>query len=152
MSTSNQPPSSGSSKRPILGSFLSALAGWIALMLVTITFNSVRYFRSSPKLKSADWVNTPGFYAFFGAIAGVFIFGTWLVVLIPLYSRIPLNSILWRWPICTACGTVAGAAIMFLICRVTSPQAEWQDYTMLAGIVGAFTCLFASLTRRRFRG
>ncbi len=119
-------------------------------MIVTIISNSVTYFHSSPELKSADWVNTPAFYVFFGVVAGVFIFGTWLVVLMPLYTLIPLNSIFWRWPICTTCGTIAGATIMFLICRLTSPQAEWQEYTILAAIVGGVTCLFGSLTRHRF--
>jgi hypothetical protein len=121
-------------------------------MMTIIGFNAVEYFRLSPELKSADWTNAPAFYAFFGVIAGLFIFGTWIVVLIPLYLLIPLNSILWRWPICATCGSIAGGMIMFLSIQTTSPQARWQEYTILAAIVGAVASLFASLTRHRFRG
>jgi hypothetical protein len=145
MTLSTQLPATAPLRRRILGSFLSALVGWAALMGVILSHT---HFHSPP----GEWWDTPGFYAFYAAIAGTFIFGTWLVILIPLYLLVPLRSPLWHWLVCTICGVLSGALIMFVICRVSSPQAvDWPSYVVLAAIVGGVTCLFASLTRRRFQ-
>ncbi len=137
-------------ERRLLGSFLSALAGWISVMLIEIISSSVTYWHSDSVLKSTAWWYSPGFYAMFGAVAGAFIFGTWLVILIPLYFLVPSNSMLWRWPTCTTCGALAGSTIIFIFCQVSSSQADWQSPTLLAAIAGGVSCLFASLTKERF--
>jgi len=133
-----------------LGSFLSALAGWVSVMLIEIISSSVTYWHLDPGLRSTAWWYSPGFYAVFGAVAGAFIFGTWLVLLVPLYLFVPSRSVLWHWPILTTCGAISGGLIMFAFCRLGSPQANWTAETCFAAIAGAATCLFASLTRKRF--
>lgn len=150
MNTSPPRRSTAPKERPVLGSFLSALAGWVTIMVVEVIFTSVTYFHLEPKLKSTAWWYTPGFYFAFGVVAGAFIFGTWLVVLIPLYLFVPSRSALWHWPILTTCGAISAGSIMFAFCRLISPQANWTAETSFAAIAGASTCLFASLTRKRF--
>jgi hypothetical protein len=97
-----------------------------------------------------DWSNSPIFYAVLGAVSGVFVFGTWIFALIPLYLWVPPKSVLWTWPVCTFCGAVFGAAVMFAFSPYSSPEADWKPLTSLAAGVGAVTCLFGSLTRRYF--
>jgi hypothetical protein len=150
MNTSARRRSRAPKERSVLGSFLSALAGWVTVMVVEVIFTSVTYWHSDPNLKSVAWWYSPGFYAAFGAAAGAFIFGTWLVLLVPLYLLIPARSVLWYWPVSTACGAMSGAMIMFVFCHLNSPQADWKGPILLAAIAGAATCLFASLTRKRF--
>jgi hypothetical protein len=91
-----------------------------------------------------------GFDALFAAVAAAFVFGTWIVVLIPLYLFVPLRSSFWRWPKCTICGAVSGAAIMVVIGNGMEPQILFV-YAGLAAMAGGVTCLFASLTRYRFQ-
>jgi hypothetical protein len=120
-------------------------------MLIEIISSSVTYWHSDPVLRSTAWWYSPVFYAAYGAVAGAFIFGTWLVLLVPLYVLVPVRSALWRWPVSSTCGAVFGATISLVFCHLDSPQADWKDPTLLAAIAGGITCLFASLTRERFR-
>lgn len=84
-----------------------------------------------------------------------FIVPVWGVVLIPLYLFVPPGSTLWRWPVCTACGALAGLLIMASFFRGVpgfgqlSPRA-WDVY-ILAGIIGGITCLIGSLTKHLFK-
>jgi hypothetical protein len=88
-------------------------------------------------------------------MASIMIFCVWLVVGMPLYLLIPIRSPLWRWPICTICGAIGGAAIMLVVGRaVLSSSEPWGDYvrpSIVAAGVGWITCFFASLTRRYFQ-
>ena len=74
------------------------------------------------KVKLIDWRHTSvtgwGGTIAFALIFGKFVFGTWLFVLLPLYLFVPLRSVLWRWPVCTACGAVCGALILFFYWRL----------------------------------
>jgi hypothetical protein len=151
MNTSARRRSKAPKERSVLGSFLSALAGWVSVMLIEIIFSSVAYWHLDPDSRTITWWYSPGYYAMFGAVAGAFIFGTWLVLLIPLYALVPVRSMLWRWPVSITCGAVSGATIMSVICHLNSPQADWKGPTLLAAIAGGITCLFASLTRKWFR-
>ena len=83
------------------------------------------------------------------AIYFAIIFIVWLVVLVPLYMLIPLSSILWRWPICTGCGALAGAAIMVAV-DVVILRTPLNNLIVTAAVVGGTTCLFGSLTRDYF--
>jgi ABC-type uncharacterized transport system permease subunit len=137
-----EPKQQSKVSRRILGSFLSTLSGWFALN----GFISVSTIMNHQE--SSDWWYFPIAFAIYSAM---FIFGTWLLVLLPLYLLVPLRSSLWRWYICTPCGVASGAAIMFAFTRYTSPQAtDWPVYVILAAIVGGITCLFGSLTSHRF--
>jgi hypothetical protein len=135
--------------RRIYGSFLSALVGWIASMIIIGGF--LLYESNGP----SDF----GWYFFVGVIPGVVIFGTWIVALIPLYLFVPLNSILWRWPVCAICGTIAAAIIFDVLGRITSspqsysPLPDWSELLACipAAAIGGITCLFGSLTKNRFQ-
>jgi hypothetical protein len=92
------------------------------------------------------------FYLFLGGIAGCFIFLTWIIVLVPLYLLIPLDSFLWKWPVCSICGVLSGGVIMSVYGRITVSLANQMDpLVILAAMVGGMTCLFGSLTRNHFQ-
>ncbi|MBV9657726.1 MAG: hypothetical protein JO295_06410 [Verrucomicrobia bacterium] len=82
---------------------------------------------------------------------GVFIFGTWLLVLWPLYVFVPLQFPLWRWPFCTFCGATAGFVIMAVFLRRV-PSLSDPSFPLIAtaALAGGCTCLFGSLTATRF--
>jgi hypothetical protein len=69
----------------------------------------------------------------------------WFLLLVPLYCLVPRGSVLWHWPICTACGVVAGAAIATYLSG--EPRSS---FTALAAVTGGATCLFGSLSRHYF--
>jgi len=94
-----------------------------------------------------DWLFLP----FFALISAVFVFTVWAVALVPLYFLIPGGSIFWRWPVCTACGAVAGMALLWGWHRVIEPQARGAlPFLVLAAVIGGVTCLTGSVTRARF--
>lgn len=120
--------------RRFLGSFLSACAGWLTLGAVVAVFS---IFHSDPNSHEQPVV-------VFGGVllaTSFFVFATWLLIFVPIYLFVPMQSVLWRWPVCTLCGAAAGAAIMCWLGAVG---------IIGGGVVGGVTCLFASLTRRRF--
>ena len=82
--------------------------------------------------------------------SAAFVFATWLVVLLPLYILVPRHSVVWRWPVCTLCGAVAGALIMFAFYGPHSPDSFSTVAIILASIVGGIACLFGALTADRF--
>jgi hypothetical protein len=89
------------------------------------------------------------------ALASILVFGTWLVALLPSYLLVPLDSPLWNWPICTMCGALSGAMIMYMVgCFFLWGIVQPQDYIgpcSIAAAAGGITCLFASLTRGYFQ-
>ena len=132
-----------SNGRIILGSFLSALAGWVTLTVLPLG----AYFLRSDDYPGTDLWN----FLIVPMYAGFFILPVWFVVLLPLYRYVPTRSVLWRWPICTLCGAVVGGAIMLAFCAPISIHlADGLPLIGLASLVGAATCLFGSLTRRWF--
>ena len=129
--------------RRVLGSFLSAFFGWFALNAFITIWTTLQQHHER------DWWLLP---VFFGIYSAAFVFGTWIVVLLPLYFLVPLHSWLWRWYVCTPCGATSGALIMYVWVRYTSPQAtDWPFYVILAATTAGLTCLFGSLTSRRFQ-
>ena len=83
-----------------------------------------------------------------------FIIPTWLIVLIPLYLFVPRSSVLWRWPVCTACGALAGALMMLWyhggVPGFGELTTDAWSLVADAALVGGITCLTAALTRDRF--
>ena len=79
-----------------------------------------------------------------------FVWATWLLALVPLYFLVPRQSVLWTWPLCTAYGTIAGAAIISIFDIHYFLRDPLNAYTIFAPIIGGTTCLFGSLTRERF--
>ena len=132
--------------RHVLGSFLSAVAGWLALTLG-------QYIRClfQPE-NTGDW------WPLYPIFCTPFILVVWLVVLLPLYLRVPASSALWRWPVCTVGGVMAGTIIALVVwCvldlhSVTERFIDFLDASLwLGGVCGGATCLFGSLTAPAFR-
>jgi hypothetical protein len=147
---SASPQANASLPRRILGSFLAALVGYTppVLLLAIIGLLDWRH------MNAFSWQGELAFALIFGK----YVFGIWLFVLLPLYLLVPLHSILWRWPVCTACGAVAGALIQFTYFRrfgsllpLTGDELVDEIPALcVAAFVGATTCLFGSLTVHRF--
>jgi hypothetical protein len=131
--------------RRILGSFLAACVGWLPLNLIALIISLL------------DWRHTSvtgwGTVIAVAIASAQFIFGTWLILLVPLYLLVPLRSVLWRWPICTLCGALGGALIQFSWWRWYGAPFSNQEVPSLVGaaFIGAITCLFGSLTAKRFQ-
>jgi hypothetical protein len=132
--------------RRIWGSVVAALVGWLAINLVLISLSIAMNARWNSALW--DWLQNVLAEAL---ISGMVTGCVWLFALLPLYIFVPLRSSLWRWYLCTPCGALAGAAIMlwYLHFRVW----VWDDVLVavaMGAIPGGVTCLFGSLTVRRF--
>ena len=128
-------------RRRILGSFLSALVG-LGVLVVT-------YYICAVAAHQSAGVGILILAAIFG---GAFVFATWLVLLLPLYLFVPRTSLLWRWPVCTVCGALAGPAIVFACYGQDSfRRSDFPTLMLLGTVTGAATCLFGSLTARFFR-
>ena len=124
--------------RQWLGSFLAALVGWFAPLGWSM-------------LRSGLPKSTEGLSTLIGmTISFLIVFVVWLVALVPLYMLVPRSSLLWRWPICTSCGAVAGAAIMFATDIRHFLQDPSNNLILTAAVIGGTTCLFGSLTRDFF--
>jgi len=156
-------------RRRIAGSFLSALIGWfmcqtymLPLMLGTrsewLSFGVYSPSQGGRAIFNETWSSaTFSSFVVEGVITGVLIFVVWLFILLPLYLFVPLRSIFWRSPVCTICGAISGTLFMAIFNRATWPPTvpfDFETYVpfyIVAALVGAATCLFASLTRRYFQ-
>lgn len=134
-------------RRRVFGSALSAFVGWFTLnaFLFVWAFFTRHEHHSNPPIPN-EWLVGPAFVA---AYSAAFVFATWVVALLPLYLFVPLRSVLWRWPICTFCGALAGALIMFAFFGPHSPDSKSTAIIILAAITGGVTCLFGALTASR---
>ena len=117
------------------GSSLSALFGWLSAHVLWYAWGVLR--GHAPETAN-DWFGMLVFPLF----SLPFVLVIWFFVLVPLYCRVPLRSILWRWPVCTACGAAAGATIAHPFGQIIG--------TALGALIGGATCLFGSLTRHYF--
>ena len=127
--------------RGILGSALSALAGWLTLnaVMFTLAFGTV----NEPP-RPIDFADTLSWSA---ALVGIL----WLLGLLPLYLLIPSRSLLWRWYICASCGAAAGVLIYIVLWISSTPYLGLGFVIALAAIIGGAVCFFTSLTLRYFR-
>ena len=139
-------PAKASVPRRIWGSVLAAFVGWLAINTLLIGLSIVL----NAEWKSAlwDWLQSALAEAL---ISGMVIGLVWLFALMPLYVFLPLRSWLWRWYVCTLCGALAGAAIMLWYLHFRA--WGWNDVLVavaMGAIPGGVTCLFGSLTAKRF--
>jgi len=124
----------------ILGSLLSAFAGWAGLMLVGLALDLAWMISASV------WDSAAG--------AGVFALGTWILALLPLYVFLPIQSRLWPYLIYTFCGAASWPLLLFSIDFLGVPGISLEGVRVIApfgGIIGCLSCLFGSLTKYRFQ-
>jgi hypothetical protein len=146
MSDVGELPVRGSLSRRIEGSMLSAVIGGCVLdaEVAVLIFAQMHYAPFDSQLHEVSLMVSG---------AGVLVALIWLVALAPLYLLVPQDSWLWKWPICTMCGVVLGAMIMYAIeWKMGLGNVLWFDDLLcsMAGVAGGATCLFGSLTRGRF--
>ena len=137
--------------RQFYGTLISVIAGWCAGWLFLIGRFFLTFYPHLPwdSGKCSEWFL---FLLIYAVIEWLFILPVWFLVLIPLYYLVPRHSLLWRWPVCAACGTIAGGTILYLWAHYSSPQAsDYIEYLCAAGLVGGVSCLVASLTVQNFR-
>jgi hypothetical protein len=130
--------------RRVFGSFLAAFVGWLPFNLILVVIGVVDWRHTSV----TGWRTMIAF----ALMSAKFVFTTWLVLLLPLYLLVPLGSVLWRWPVCTVCGGLCGGLIQFAFWRWYGAPFTVDEVPSLVGaaFIGAITCLFGSLTARRF--
>jgi hypothetical protein len=124
----------------ILGSFISVLVAWLFLQIVALIFTHTR------GVYRIWWVDP--FYFAIGSFP--FVFVVWLLVFMPAYVFIPPRVILWRWPVCTACGIAFGCSLWYLISLPNARDGENPMFVAFAAMTGGIACLFASLTMPRY--
>jgi hypothetical protein len=137
--------------KQLLGTGVAVLAGWLAALIFIESLTAFELLKQPHYIVPEALVVTPMEFGFYMAF---FIVPVWSLLLIPLYLFVPGRSVLWHWPVCTACGIVAGVLVMALwvggIPGVDGIAAEaWSLYVM-AAIVGGCTCLIGALTKDRF--
>ena len=134
--------------RLVLGSFLAMVIGWLVAIVLLGSAYAFDYIHHHDQ---SSWNRLWIMPLWFSVAIWVFALPVWLVVLLPLSLFLPVSSALWRWPICAACGAIAGALVVALI---FPPPAQgvviqiWFPY-ILGAIVGGVTCLAGSLIRKR---
>jgi len=126
-----------SPRRRILGSLVAPL---IAFATVNGHFFINDFLAED---SSGRWV----FPALIAPFATSLIFGTWLLVVLPLVLFVRPRSVFWSWLPCALCGALACAAIV-TPWVATDPNRSF--FWVLAAVSGGQTCLIASLTRHRF--
>ena len=116
-------------------SFLSALAGWIVGVLV---FGIVadRFSQRSGDVLGACWV---------GAVCSApILLLLWLTVLWPLYTRVPIRSMLWRPWVCVPAGALAGALLYFVVIGTAldwRPRLYFSTLHIFVGVaIGTVVC------------
>jgi hypothetical protein len=127
--------------RRVLGSTLSAWVGWLALNVLMLGVTALS------TASADDWY----VYEKIVVMASLaLVSAAWLVGLLPLYLLVPPRSWLWRWYVFTPCGALAAAVAMHAFCHHVWPRGGWDWFAAPAAFAGGVTCLFASLTSRRF--
>jgi hypothetical protein len=138
--------------KQILGTIVALLSGWFAAMLFLEAIAIIQLLQQPHSIvPDALWVAP----ITVGIVMAYFIIPVWFFLLIPLYLFVPASSPLWQLPVCSACGLVAGLAIIALWLRGVpgvggiAPEA-WSLY-VIAAIVGGVTCFTGALTRHVFK-
>ena len=118
------------------GSILAVIFGWASAHLLGLVWLVVAHGVPT----HTDWTAL----LVFPLYSVPFVLVVWLLALVPLYFMVPLHSMLWRWPICSACGAVVGAIIMLPFGHPLSGFAGF------AALIGGATCFFGSVFRSHF--
>jgi hypothetical protein len=138
--------------KQIFGTIIAVLAGWLAAMFFIEAMTSIELLQQPHYVVPEALLVAP---ITVSIVMAYFVIPVWLFALVPLYIFVPSSSVLWRVPICSACGVVAGLVIVALWLRGipgvggVAPEA-WSLY-VIAAIVGGVTCFIGALTRHRFR-
>jgi len=138
--------------KQILGTVVAVLSGWFSAMLFLEAMALIQLLQQPHYIvPDALWVAP----ITVSIVMAYFVVPVWLLLLIPLYLFVPASSALWRLPVCSACGVVAGLVIVGLWLRGipgvrgVAPEA-WSLY-VIAAIVGGVTCFIGALTRHVFK-
>jgi hypothetical protein len=138
--------------KQILGTIIAVLSGWFVAMIFLEAMAVVQLLQQPHYIApDALWVAP----LTVSIVMAYFVVPVWLLLLIPLYLFVPTSSALWRLPICSACGLVAGLVIVGLWFRGlpgvggVAPEA-WSFY-VIAAVVGGVTCFMGALTRHVFK-
>ena len=138
--------------KQLLGTALAVLGGWLAALLFC---GALYLFGPSQQRQPMDAGLLFGGTIMMSWFMAWFIVPVWVVILIPLYLFVPPHSTFWRWPVCTACGALAGFTIMAVffggIPGFGQLSSGAWDFYILAAIIGGITCLIGSLTRHIFK-
>ena len=134
----------------LLGSFFAAFCGWLAGILLALSWGAVVVMNQPAKPDLLSFIALPWIVAIGSAY---FVLPVWLLLLAPLYFLIPRSWLVWRWPICTFIGILAGIVIIgvFLSFPDTNPPLEFLPWYILAAVIAGTTCFIGSLTHERFR-
>lgn len=132
-------------------SFYSAFCGWIALNLVLVPM--------SHHGASGTCYLVP-------VVSGFFVFVPWLMILAPVFRYLPLNSVIWWWPLSTVFGALSGVVILcgfwllfggfppgptlLEIMTAVIQKVILQPANLLPALCGAVIGLFAGLMKERF--
>jgi hypothetical protein len=126
--------------RRFLGALVSFVVAWLFLQVIALTFF---HTRGAYLLWWADPV-------YFAVGSFPFVFLPWLVVFVPLYLFVSPRSVLWWWPVCTACGMAFGGLLMYLLSQPHPQDGESPLFTSWAMMTAGVLCLFASLTMPKY--
>jgi hypothetical protein len=134
-------------RRRILGSPISAVSAWLALILLAAIYGLIgSLFQTSGGYLQLPWWIVP---AMMSVYATAFVSSAWLIILLPLYLLAPRHSPFWRWPICTFCGALAGAGVM-LCFQGLHYSLSSSAMLFVASFSGATTCLIGALLSDHF--
>ena len=133
--------------RRILGSILSALAAWVALIFLAAIYGFAwSLFRTSGGYLQLPWWIVP---AMMSVYATAFVSSTWLLILLPVYLIARRDSPFSRWPLCTLCGALAGAGVMLCFLGLHY-SLSISGMLFVASLSGAATCFIGALFSDHF--
>ena len=120
-------------KQSLISATLGHIAGALTLMF---------YFAPSEiGSRVGEW---PVYFVMASLYGAPFVLAVWLLILWPLYRRVPEMSVLWHPAVCIPLGTVAGTLLYFVLLRVVfqfPTSVLLSPGHLLAGaMVGAVAC------------
>jgi len=93
--------------KALLGSGTAAALGW------GLTTAAVLLYAGRHK-DDGDWA------WYLSLLAAAVVFLLWLTVLLPIYRRISPEARIWKWPLSTLSGAIAGELVMFAFCAFSN--------------------------------
>lgn len=132
----------------LLGAFVAIASGWLSGILVALLLAAAAIVVRPSQVPVGAMLVTPLSVAI-GSL--IFILPT-SIALVPLYLFIPRTWLLWRWPVCTTLGVVAGVCIVAVFLGQPNrnlPENVFSWY-ILAAVISGSTCFVASITHERF--
>lgn len=136
-----------SKSRLVGGSFFAVVIGCLAALVI---LEVVYVFTSIRGRDNTSWIVLLALPLWWSIAIWLFALPVWLIALLPLSLFLPYSSVLWRWPVCTVCGAIAGAIVVALVFPFLGqgiPPEIWFFYS-LGAVVGGVTCLAGSLIRK----